>query len=177
MTFYIRGSGDPETMISAARQAMAETDPDHPISNLQTMEEFLGDDLRRRRYSASVLAVFAVMATVLAAMGIYGAMAYSVSRRTAEIGIRMALGATAADIARLVSVPAMLLVAIGILLGLAVSAALAPLIETQLWGITATDPATYTAGAGLLVLVSLVACLHPLWRAVRVQPAAALRLG
>ena len=139
------------------------------------MTEFVGDGMRARRYSASVLGAFAFMATLLAAVGIYGVMSSAVSQRTREIGIRIAMGATARDIIRLVGRRAVRLIAIGLFAGLLASLVIARWIEAQLWGITATDPATIAVVIIFLTGVSMAACFIPTRRALRVDPAEALR--
>jgi ABC-type antimicrobial peptide transport system permease subunit len=160
---------------SAARRAVAEVDPIRPLANFQAMSEFVGDGMRTRRYSASVLGAFAFMATLLAGVGVYGVISSAVSQRTREIGIRMAMGATARDIIRLVGLRALRLVAIGLLAGLLASLVIAHQLEAQLWGITATDPATIAAVIVFLTGVSVAACFIPARRAMRVDPAEALR--
>jgi putative ABC transport system permease protein len=175
MTFLLRTSGDPMSLAPAARSAVAEVDPDHAITRLQTMEQNWGGGMRDKRYLALVLGVFAFVATVLATIGIYGVMAYSVAQRTREIGIRMALGASPHKILALIGGRAAILISLGILLGLAGSLGLSRLIASQLWGITPTDPATFTGVALLLIAIALVACFVPARRAIRVDPTEALR--
>jgi ABC-type antimicrobial peptide transport system permease subunit len=176
MTFFIRSGLEPSALIAAARRAVAEVNPNRPLANVQTMTEFVGDSMRRRRYDASALGGFALMATVLAAVGVYGVMSSSVSQRTREIAIHMAMGANPGDIVRLVGSRALRLVALGLLFGVLTSLLLTGLLEAQLWGITATDPATFAAVIALLTLVSLAACFIPARRAMRVDPAEALRM-
>jgi putative ABC transport system permease protein len=175
MTFLMRGSGDPMSMVPAARSAIAEIDPDHAITQIQTMEQYWGGGLRDRGYLLFVLGVFAFMATLLAAIGIYGVMAYTVAQRTREIGIRMALGASSLKVLALIGRRAGILISIGVLLGLAGSFALSRLIVSQLWGVTPTDPATYLAVSLLLIAVAALACFVPALRAIRVDPTEALR--
>ena len=140
------------------------------------MEQYWGVGMRNRRSLALVLGIFAFVATLLAAIGIYGVMAYSVAQRTREIGIRMALGASPAKWSHLIGEPAAaVLISSGVLLGLAGSIALSQLIASQLWGITPTDPATFTAVSLLLIAVALVACFVPARRAIGVDPTEALR--
>jgi putative ABC transport system permease protein len=175
MTFLLRTSGDPMSLVPEARRAVADVDPDHAITRIQTMEQFWDDGLRYRSYLASVLGIFAFVATVLAAIGIYGVMAYSVAQRTREIGIRMALGASPRKVLAVVGRRAVGLISFGMLLGLAGSIALSRLIASQLWGIEPTDPATFTGVSLLLVVVALAASFVPARRATRVDPTEALR--
>src|SRR5262249_40802287 len=145
MTFFIRSDRNPSHLASAARRAVAEIDPDHPVANVRTMEEFVASVLRTRRYDASALGLFALMATLLAAVGVYGVISSSVSQRTREIGIHMAMGASTGDIVRLVGARAFRLVAMGLLFGLLASLLFTHLLESQLWGVSSTDPATFAA--------------------------------
>jgi len=176
MTFFVRSGQNPILLESAARRAVAEVDPSRPLSNFQTMQEYVGAGMRTRRYNASALGGFALLATILAAVGVYGVMSSSVSQRTREIGIHIAMGASSRDIVRLVGARAMRLIAIGLACGFFASLLLTRLLETQLWGITATDPITYAAVIFLLIGVSLAACFFPARRAMRVDPAEALRM-
>ena len=175
MTFLLRTSGDPMSLVPEARRAVADVDPDHAITRIQTMEQFWDGGLRYRSYLASVLGIFAFVATVLAAIGIYGVMAYSVAQRTREIGIRMALGAGPRKVLAVVGRRAVVLISFGMLLGLAGSIVLSRLIASQLWGIQPTDPATFTGVSLLLVVVALAASFVPARRATRVDPTEALR--
>jgi len=175
MTFLLRSSGDPLSLVPAARSAVADVDPDHAITRIQTMEQYWGGGMRDKRILAAVLGVFAFMATILAAIGIYGVMAYSVAQRTREIGIRMALGAGPRKVLMLIGSRAVTLISVGMVLGLAGSVALSRLIASQLWGIEPTDPATFIGVSLLLVTVALVAFFIPARRAIRVDPTEALR--
>ena len=175
MTFLLRTSGDPMSLVPEARRAVADVDPDHAITRIQTMEQFWDGGLRYRSYLASVLGIFAFVATILAAIGIYGVMAYSVAQRTREIGIRMALGASPRRVLAVVGRRAVVLISFGMLLGLAGSMALSRLIASQLWGIQPTDPATFAGVSLLLVMVALTASFVPARRATRVDPTEALR--
>jgi len=174
MSFLVRSSGDPKSMIGALRRAVSEIDPNQPLE-LKTMEQKLGEDFQASHYYAVLLGIFASVATALALVGIYGVMAYSVAQRTREIGIRMALGAEGGDVLKMVLRHSLLLIGIGLVAGLGGSFALTRLIASQLWGITATDPATLVGVSLLLVLVALTATLIPARRATKVDPLVALR--
>jgi putative ABC transport system permease protein len=175
MTFFVRSSIDPASLEAMARRAAAEVDPNRPLAAFQTLTDFVSEGMRTKGYYAFVVGVFAFMATVLAAIGVYGVMSVSVSQRTREIGIRMAMGATRRDIVAMVGAKALRLVAIGLLFGILGSMALTRLIAFQLWGVTPTDPATYIGITALLLGVSMTACLIPAHRATRVDPTVAIR--
>jgi putative ABC transport system permease protein len=176
MTFFVRSAQPPSQLEAAARRAVGEIDPTHPLSDFQTLEEFLGESVKTRRYDVSAFGGFALMAMVLAAVGVYGVMSASVAQRTREIGIHMAMGASPRDIVKLIGRRALRLVALGLLFGLLASLAVTQLLAPQLWGITPRDPATFIAVSALLAGVSLLACFFPARRAMRVAPAEALRL-
>jgi putative ABC transport system permease protein len=135
----------------------------------------LGEQVQESRYYTLLLGIFSGVATMLAMVGIYGVMAYSVARRTREIGIRMSLGAGRGDVLKLVLRHSLLLIGIGLAVGLGGSLALTRLIASQLWGVTATDPATFVIVSLLLILVALTATFIPTRRAVQVDPTVALR--
>jgi putative ABC transport system permease protein len=175
MTFFVRSSIDPASLEAMARRAAAEVDPNRPLAAFQSLTDFVSEGMRTKGYYAFVVGVFAFMATVLAAIGVYGVMSVSVSQRTREIGIRMAMGATRRDIVAMVGAKALRLVAIGLLFGILGSMALTRLIAFQLWGVTPTDPATYIGITALLLGVSMTACLIPAHRATRVDPTVAIR--
>jgi putative ABC transport system permease protein len=175
MIFVLRTTGDPDSLIPSVRRAAAEIDPNKPAANLRTVEQTLDQQVQYLRLYIFLLGIFGVIAAVLAAIGIYGVMAYSVAERTREIGIRMALGAGGRDVLGLVVRQALILVAIGLGLGLAGSFAMTRMIQSSLYGVTATDPATFGGVSLLLTLVALIACMVPTRRAVRVDPTIALR--
>jgi putative ABC transport system permease protein len=175
MIFVLRTSGDPLSLIPAVRRAAAEIDPNKPAGELRTVEQSLDRQVQYLRLYILLLGIFGVIAAVLAAIGIYGVMAYSVAERTREIGVRMALGAGAREVFGLVVRQALLLIGIGLVIGLAGSLALTRLIQSSLYGVKATDPATYAGVSLLLVAVAMVACFIPTRRAVRVDPIVALR--
>jgi putative ABC transport system permease protein len=175
MTFLLRTPGDPMSLAPAAREAVAEIEPDRPIAAIQTMEQYWDGGMLDKWYLALGVGLFALVATTLAAIGIYGVMAYSVAQRTREIGIRMALGASPRKVLGMIGGRAAILISFGLLLGLAGSLALSQLIASQLWGIQPTDPATFTGVSLLLIAVALLACFVPARRAIRVDPTEALR--
>ena len=162
-------------LLPAARRVVAGIDPDRPLANVVTMEQQLAAVVPRRGYLVLAMVAFALMAMLLASIGIYGVISYSVAQRTREIGIRVALGAGAAEVVRLVGGRALLLIAVGLSAGLGGALALTRLLQSQLWGVTPTDPATFAGAIVLLVLVALAACALPLRRATGVDPTIALR--
>jgi putative ABC transport system permease protein len=175
MFFVLRTIGKPMGMATTVRQAVAEVDPNRPVANIRSVEEYLDQQVQYVRIYVLLLGIFGAIAAGLAAIGIYGVMAYAVAERTREIGIRMALGANAQDIFRAVAFQAVILVSIGLLLGLAGSLALTRYLKSALYEVTATDPATFVAVSLLLTLVAAIACLIPTRRAVSVNPTVALR--
>jgi len=175
LTFLLRTSGNPMSLLSAVRRAVAGIDPNVPLANPSTMEDVLGDEVQYPRYYSMLLGLFAFVATVLAAVGIYGVMAYAVEQRTREIGIRMALGAGGWQVLRLVIHQAIWMIAAGLVLGVAGALALTRFISSELWEVQATDPATFAGVSLLLIAVALLACLVPTRRAVQVDPTIALR--
>jgi putative ABC transport system permease protein len=174
MTFLLRASGDPVSLLPAIRQAVAEVDPRRALASVLPMEELVAGRMPEL-FNALVIGAFAFVATLLAAIGIYGVMAYSLQQRTHEIGIRMALGATARQVAAFVGRRGVLLVLSGLAAGLAGALLLTRLIRSQLWGVTPVDPTTFAAVSLLLALVAALACYVPVRRAMSVDPAAALR--
>jgi putative ABC transport system permease protein len=166
---------DPKSLAGAVRKAVWEIDKDQPVSNIRTMEEILGSSIARERFSMLLLAIFASVALLLAAVGIYGVMSYSVAQRTHEIGIRMALGAQTSTVLKLAVGYGFKLVVIGIAIGLIAALALTRVMSTLLFGVTATDPTTFTLISLLLVAVAAIASYIPARRATRVNPIIALR--
>jgi putative ABC transport system permease protein len=175
MYFILRASGNPLALSTTLRQAVAEVDHNKPVANIRTVEDYLDQQVQYVRLYVMLLSIFGAIAAGLAAIGIYGVMAYAVAERTKEIGIRMALGASIRDVLRLVILQALLLLAIGLTLGLAGSFALTRYLKSALYEVTATDPATYIGVSLLLTAVAVVACLVPTRRAVTVNPTVALR--
>jgi putative ABC transport system permease protein len=154
---------------------VSQFDANLPVSNIATMDSIVSRSVAPRRFNMSLLAVFAAIALVLAIVGIYGVLAYSVARRTAEIGLRAALGATPRNILTLIIAQGMQPIAIGIALGLAGALGLSRSLTGMLYGIQPADPLTYVSVAGLMLLVALFSCYVPARRALRVDPAIALR--
>jgi putative ABC transport system permease protein len=139
------------------------------------MDQLLADSLSRSRFTMLLLGIFAVVALVLAAVGIYGLIAYSVTQRTQELGIRIALGAQRRDVLRLVLVQGTRLTLLGVAIGVLAALTLSRLLGALLFGVSATDPLTFAGVAGLLAVVALLACFIPARRATRVDPTVALR--
>jgi putative ABC transport system permease protein len=175
MFFVMRTQSKPLSMATSVRQAVAEVDHTHPVANLRTVEDYLDQQVRYVRLYVLLLGIFGAIAAVLAAIGIYGVMVYSVAERTREIGIRMALGASAGDVFRLVALRALVLFSAGLALGLAGSVAATRYLASSLYEVTATDPTTYIAVSAMLGAVALLACMVPTRRAVGVNPTVALR--
>jgi putative ABC transport system permease protein len=175
MVLVVRTKSDPSRLTSALRQAVLETDPSQPISKVTPMTELLADSLGTPRLAASLLAGFGAMAVLLAAVGIYGVVAFSVSRRTREIGVRIALGASARDVLSMVVREALLLAAIGVAVGIAGGLALTNVVQGMLFGVAATDPATYAAASLALIAVAALAAYVPARRAAGLSPSMALR--
>jgi len=159
----------------SVKQALAEIDPNQPVTNIMTMEDVLSASLGDYRFYMELLGIFAGVAVLLAAVGIYGVMSYSVSERTHEIGIRMALGARPGDVLGLVTKLGFKLTSIGVTIGVALAFGVTRLISTFLFGVKPTDPLTYAAVALSLAAIALLACYVPARRAMRVDPMVALR--
>jgi putative ABC transport system permease protein len=175
MTVILKAAGDPNQLIAAVRGQVKEIDPDQPIYNIRTMNEIRAESVAPERLNLALLSIFAGIALVLAIVGIYGVMSYSVTQRTHEIGIRMAIGAQPRDVFRMILGQGMILALIGVAIGLVGAFALTRLMATMLFGIEPTDPTTFAAIAILLTAVALVACYIPGRRATRVNPLESLR--
>jgi len=171
----LRTNGDPMSLTGAVRQAVRAVDPDQPISNVQTMAEVLGTETSQRRLGMILLTAFAVLALLLASLGIYGVLAYFVAQHRNEIGVRLALGASPAKILLFVLQKGMKLTLLGVAIGLAASFALTRLMTSLLFGVNAVDPLTFAAVPVLLAVVAFLACWIPARRAARVDPVVALR--
>jgi putative ABC transport system permease protein len=175
LTLALRSGGDPTRLVSAVRAAVREVDPEQPIARVQTMDELVNRNLGPRRFSMALLGLFAALALVLAAVGIYGVMSFDVARRSQEIGVRMALGAEASGVLRLVLRQGLRLTAVGVVIGVIGSLFLTRLINSQLYGVGAIDPLTTVAVVVILVSVAALASLVPARRATRVDPIVAMR--
>jgi putative ABC transport system permease protein len=175
MSLVTRTESAPESMIGAVRQTVRSLDADQVPTDSMTMEQLLAESIQLRRFSMLLLGVFAALALVLAAVGIYGVMSYSVSQRTHEIGIRMALGAQATDLMRLVMGNGLLVIGSGIVIGVVAALGLTRLMQSLLFGVTATDITTFVMVSGGLIVVALLACYLPARRAAKVDPLTALR--
>ncbi|HMB29210.1 MAG TPA: FtsX-like permease family protein, partial [Blastocatellia bacterium] len=173
--FVVRAEGDPTLVAGAVRAAVHEIDPTLPIFGMQTMSDTVADSLVRPRFLSLLLGAFSVIALALAAVGIYGVMAYSVSQRTQEIGVRVALGARSSDVLKMVLGQGTKLAAVGVGIGLAGAFALTRVMSTLLFEVSVTDPATFAAVVALLAIVALLACYIPARRATKVDPLIALR--
>ena len=175
MSLAIHTGADPRMLANAVREQVLALDPDQPVYRIRTMQELMAQSIAQRRLLTLLLAIFAGVALLLAAVGIYGVMAYSVAQRIHEIGVRMALGARGASILRLVLGQSLWLTGAGLLIGLAGSLLLTRLLATLLFDLKATDPSTYLAVAFFLAVVAQAASCLPAWRATAVDPVAALR--
>jgi putative ABC transport system permease protein len=175
MSLAIRTSGDPLSLANQVRNAVFSVDKDQPIAEVQTMEEILSGSVGPRRFPALLFGIFACLALALAAVGIYGVMAYSVGERIHEIGVRMALGAKHEDVLKLMLGQGCKLTLIGIGLGLAGTLGLTRFLASLLYGVQPTDPLTFAAASVLLAGVAFLASFIPARRAMRVDPMVALR--
>jgi putative ABC transport system permease protein len=171
----VRAGSEPANLLTAMRAAVRSVDPEQPVYGVATMESRLADSVAQRRFSLVLLGLFASVALLLAVVGLYGAVAYSVSQRTHEIGIRMALGAQLRDVLRLVIRQGMTLVFLGVGVGLTGAVALTRVLTSLLFEVNAIDPAVFVLIPALLSIVALVACWVPARRAARVDPMVALR--
>jgi len=175
MTLVIRTDGDPTAIAPAVQREIRALDPNQPVSDVRTMNQVMADWVSRSRFNTLLLGLFAGLATLLSAVGIFGVMNYSVALRTREIGLRLAVGAQPRQVLLLVLRQGLVLTVVGIVLGLAAAFALTRLLSGLLFGVGAVDVTTFTTISLLLVLVSLLACYLPARRAMRIDPLRALR--
>jgi predicted permease len=171
----VRTSLRSPAMLATIRTTLLKAQPSILIYNSSTLDERIGRETARPRFLGWLMGIFAAMALILAAIGIYGVISYGVSRRTREIGLRMALGANRREVLRAVLGRSVALLGCGVLLGIAAGLALTRSIATLIYDMSATDPLTFTAAAALLMAVGVMACLVPAARASRIDPAVALR--
>jgi putative ABC transport system permease protein len=171
----IRTTTDPMSIVGGVRNVVHDMDPDQPIARVQPMTTWVDASVSTQRYRTTLLALFAALAMVLAATGIYGVMSYTVAQRTHEIGVRMALGARRHDVLKLVVRQGMMLALVGVVLGLVGASLLTRVMSTLLFQVTARDPITFAVVAALLIAVAFFACFVPALRATRVDPLVALR--
>ena len=175
LVLMVRTDSDPAGLAAAIRNEVWAVDKDVPVANIQPLTQVVSESVSARRSTMLLLAVFAGVALLLGAVGIYGVVAYSVSRRTHEIGVRMALGATSVDVLRLVVGQGMKPILTGVALGLGGAYVATRVLESLLFGVSATDPATFAVTSLLLAGVALAACAVPARRATKVDPMVALR--
>jgi putative ABC transport system permease protein len=175
MTLVVKTAAAPSTLTASVRGAIRQLDPNLPVADVRPMTEVVGAALSTPRFTSALLSMFAILALTLSAVGIYGVLSYVVSRRTREIGIRVAIGADRGRVLRMVLASGLGLAMIGVVTGLLAALALTRLLSGLLHGVTPEDPATFVAVAGALVAVALAASLAPAWRATRVDPVVALK--
>jgi putative ABC transport system permease protein len=171
----VRTSGDPLGVVAAVKHEIWAVDPDQAVSNIRTFDDILDEEVAQRRLGTGLLSAFAALALLLASLGIYGALSYFVTQRTPELGVRLALGARAGDILKLVLGRGMALAFLGVGLGSLAALALTRILSSLLYGIAPTDPATYVGAAALVSGLALLACYVPARRAARVDPSVAIR--
>ena len=175
MTFVVRTSNDPASQLASVKRAIREVNPNQTFARTVTMEELVSDSLKQRRFNLFLLGLFAVIALLLATIGIYGSISYSTRQRTNEIGVRIALGAQSRDVLRLIVGQGLSLAVIGVVIGLAAAFLLTRAIKSLLFGVSPTDPLTFVGISILLLLTAVIASLIPARRATKVDPLIALR--
>jgi putative ABC transport system permease protein len=175
MDIVVRTGSSPEALVPALRQKVHELDPQIPLTNIRTMEEWVSESAAQPRLNAQLLTLFAILALVIAAIGIYAVLAYSVTQRTREIGLRIALGAHPGTVLRLVVVEGMRVGVIGVASGLLGAVAVSRAMSSLVYGVPVRDLRTYASVAIALIIIALVACVMPAWRAAKVDPMLALR--
>jgi predicted lysophospholipase L1 biosynthesis ABC-type transport system permease subunit len=175
--FVVRTPGDPSSVVAAVRAAMRDVVPGRPLTSVRTMDDVMKDAAAPDRLALTLLGTLAAVAVSMAALGVFGVLAYVVAQRRRELGIRLALGAAGEDVRRLVVLQGLRMAGAGVVIGLAGALALSRVMTGFLYGIRSTDPLTYTAVALLLLAIALVASWIPAMRATRVDPMIALRQG
>ena len=175
LTLAVRAMGDPDALITSVKSQVWWVDKNLPVFEVRTMEQILDEDISQRRFQSFVMSVFAGLALMLAAIGLFGVLASLVGQRTQEIGIRMALGAQSKDVLRMVLGEGMQMVLLGVFIGVGAGIGLSRYLASLFFGVSPASPATYLQVALIMISIALVACLLPAWRAIRVNPMVALR--
>jgi putative ABC transport system permease protein len=175
LSFVLRTDGDPHSQIPAVRSLVHDLNPNQPLVRFRTMEENISTSVSQPRFRTVLLGIFAISALLLSAVGIYGLMAYSVTQRVHELGIRITLGAQRGDVLKLIVGQGLKLVLLGVIVGMLGAFALSRVLSSFLYGISATDPLTFAAVPATLIFVALAACYIPAHRATKVDPIVALR--
>jgi putative ABC transport system permease protein len=175
MTLLLKGRGEAAALSRPLGRLVRGINPNQPLYNVLTLDRIVATQVARRRMLMIMMGVFASLALLLAAVGVYGVMSYSVARRSHELGVRLALGGTRRDVFRMVVLRGMRLVALGVLVGLPSAYGLTRVLASQLTGITRSDPPTYLGMALLVTALGLLGCAVPAWRATRVDPIVTLR--
>jgi putative ABC transport system permease protein len=175
MAILVRSTVEPESIAPALRQAVAEVDRTVPVSRVQTMEHIVSESVTQPRFNLFLLGMFSGLALLLSVAGIYGVTAYTVTQRTHELGIRIALGAQVGDVLRMIIGQGMAVIGAGIVIGLIAAFALMRLMNSLLFGVSATDPFTFIGITVVLIAAGLLACYVPARRATKVDPLTALR--
>jgi putative ABC transport system permease protein len=175
MSLVVKSKMDPAVLTSGIRGAIASIDRDQPVFGIATMKQLVGNSVATQRITLVLLGLFSALALVLAAIGIYGVISYSVAQRSHEIGIRMALGAKRGDVLRMILAQGAKIAGVGVIIGIVASFCLTRLMTSLLFSVSAADPATFAGVAITLALVATLACYLPARRALRVDPIIALR--
>jgi ABC-type antimicrobial peptide transport system permease subunit len=175
MSLVARTQAAPASVAQSIQRALYAVDPTQPVFDIKTMEERLDDSVAQRRFNMLLLGLFAALALILASIGIYGVISYSVTQRTREIGLRLALGAQRSDVLRLIIAQGLRLTVIGLAAGVMAALAIGKLISSLLYGINAHDPLTFLTTVFVLSAIALLACWLPARRASRLDPLIALR--
>jgi putative ABC transport system permease protein len=175
MSLVVRSSVEPSSLSASVRQVVNEIDKSVPVSNVKTMDHVVSESITQPRFNLFLLGLFGTVAMLLSAAGIYGVTAYTVTQRTHELGIRIALGAQVSDVLKIILGKGMAVIGVGLAIGLASAFALMRLLRSLLFGVGENDPLTFAVITGVLLLVALLACYIPARRATKVDPLTALR--
>ena len=175
MSLVVRSSVEPSSLNASVRQIVNEVDKSVPVSDVKTMDHVVSESITQPRFNLFLLALFSTVAMLLSAAGIYGVTAYTVTQRTHEVGIRLALGAQVSDVLKMILGQGMAVIGVGLVVGLASAFALMRLLRSLLFGVGENDPVTFVAISVTLLLVALLACYIPARRATKVDPMIALR--